>query len=149
MSLLTSSDVVQFIRDQAELNILLDETMFTTAEINAAISLVIDQFNLFTPISNWAEDNFPNRYLLLIGVAAHLMQSEAFLQLRNQATYQDGDVQNIGIDDKFQLYMQLSKTLKAEFREDGKKLKQQQNMENGYGSLASGYRFVRTGIRNL
>lgn len=148
MALLTPGDVSQYLRDHAEFNILLDAVQFTEEDIESAIGFCIDEFNAMTPQTNYNEDSFPNRWLLLIGTVAHLMQSEAFLQLRNQATYNDGDVERIGIDDKFQLYQGLADRMNAKWDARAQKLKQQINMENGYGSLSSGYRHLRTGTRN-
>jgi hypothetical protein len=78
----------------------------------------------------------------MLGVAAYLMKSAAFLQLRNQATYQDGDIAPIGIDDKYALYLQMSQALKAEWDELVRQIKTQNNLESAYGWLSSGYRNV-------
>jgi hypothetical protein len=72
-------------------------------------------------------------------VAAHLLNSEALRQLRNQATVQDGDVQPIGIDDKFQLYQNASNWMKEQFKELAQRIKVQLNMRGAWGGLASGY----------
>jgi len=152
MATLTSGDVREFLRDYGEYNILLDNVEFTEDEIEKAMSFAVDRYNLITPITNVTPATFPNRYLLLIGTCIHLLQSEAFLQLRNQATYRDGDVENIGLDDKAALYMQLSDRLNAEWGPPSgggmgaaQKIKQQNNMENAYDSLSSGYRYVAYG----
>ena len=142
---LSSGDIRQFLRDYGEYNILLDNVEFSEEDINAAVRFTVARYNLLTPITTITEDGFPNEWLLLIGVCSHLMHSEAFLQLRNQATYQDGDVERIGIDDKFA----LSDSLANDWTTHAQKLKQQQNMEDCYGSLSSGYRWLRSGTRNL
>ncbi len=146
---LTSGDVTQFLRDYADVNILLDNVQFTEDEINRAMELVLSRYNLLPPMTTYTVDTFPNEWLFLIGVSSHLMHSEAFLQLRNQADYQDGDVQNPGIDNKFALYKQLSDSLAADWNNNAQKLKQQINMESCYDSLSSGYRYLRTGMRNI
>ena len=145
---LSSGDVREFLRDYGEYNVLLDNVEFTEDEIEKAMGFAVDRYNLLTPVTTLTGDTFPNRWLLLIGTCSHLMQSAAFLQLRNQATYNDGDVERIGIDDKFALYQQLSGTLSADWNQHAQKVKQQANMEGGYGSLSSGYRYLRTGNRN-
>ena len=66
--------------------------------------------------------------------------SESFLQARNQATVQDGDIAPIGISDKAALYSQLSKQLKDEWDELTRGVKTQNNMESAYTTLGSGYR---------
>jgi hypothetical protein len=79
---------------------------------------------------------------LLLGTTAYLIKSNAIAQLRNQATYQDGDIAPIGIDDKYPLYNQLFQTLDAEWTELVTRIKTQNNLESAYGSLSSGYRNV-------
>lgn len=146
---LTSGDVREFLRDYGEYNILLDNVEFTEDEIEKAMEFAIDRYNLLTPVTTITSDTFPNRWLLLIGTCIHLLQSAAFLQLRNQATYNDGDVERIGIDDKFALYQQLASNLSADWNQHAQKLKQQNNMEGAYDYLSSGYRYLRTGRGNV
>jgi hypothetical protein len=146
---LTPGDVTQFLRDYADVNILLDNVQFTQDDIEKAMSMVTSRYNLLSPTTTYTPDTFPNEWLFLIGVCSHLMHSEAFLQLRNQADYQDGDVQNPGIDNKFTAYKQLSDALAADWTGNAQKLKQQMNMEGCYDSLSSGYRYLRTGMRNI
>lgn len=67
---------------------------------------------------------------------------EAFRQTRNQVTYQDGDIQPIGLDDKQAQYLALAAMCKQEFETTAKNFKISQNMEACYGSLGSGYRNV-------
>lgn len=143
---LNREDLRIFLRDFAQNNVLLDNVQFTADELTRAIAFASDEWNIFTPVTRDMPGSIP-RSILMLGAAAWLMQSESFLQLRNQATYQDGDVVNIGIDDKHQFYLNLAQTLKAEWKATAQKYKQQLNMEDGYGSIGSGYRYVgrRTG----
>lgn len=144
----TSGDVSQFLRDFAGNNILLAEVQFTEEDITPAMKFAASEFNAMTPISSYTVESFPNDYILLMGTVAHLLKSEAILQLRNQATYQDGDIQNIGVDDKFAQYNALAGELKAEWKTTAQKYKQQVNMEGGYDSLSSGYRYIYPGARS-
>lgn len=141
----TPGDVQRFLRDYPDFNILLKNFQFDPEDVNAAMRFAISEFNALTPISSYTQTNFPNEWILLLGTAAHLCLSEAFLQLRNQVTYQDGDVA-VGIDDKHQPYMALQAALKADWKEAAKNYKQQKNMEACYDSLSSGYRYLR-GLR--
>lgn len=145
---ITSGQVSRFLRDVSDNNILLAEVQFTEEDINDAMLFAASEFNAITPVTTYTIDTFPNDWLFLMGTAAHLMQSESFLQLRNQATYSDGDVQNIGVDDKFTFYRQLAADLKAEWKTAAQKVKQQINMESGYDSLSSGYRYIYPGARS-
>lgn len=141
----TSGDVSRFLRDDPRYNILLGAVQFTEEDIDAGIRFALSSFNAITPTSSYTADNFPNEYLLLLGVVAYLLQSEAFLQLRNSVTYQDGDVAVQGIDNKYAEYSNLAGSIKGEFQQMSQKVKQQINAESCYGGLGSGYRYTRPG----
>jgi hypothetical protein len=143
----TDGEVRRFLRDFASNNVLLDEVEFEDEDVRDATKYAIAEYNAMTPITSVTEDNFPNDWVLLLGICAHLFRSESFLQLRNQATYQDGDIQ-VGIDDKFAFYDGLADKLKAEWKQIAKDIKKQLNMESAYGSLSSGYRYVYPGFRS-
>lgn len=145
--MITTGQVSTFLRDFPDYNILLGDVQFTEEDINEAIKFAIDEFNAMAPITNYTHENFPNDWLLLLGTAAHLLKSEAFLQLRNMATYSDGDVQNIGVDDKAPAYMNFVQAIQNEWMTSAQRFKQQINMENGYGWLSSGYRYIYPGGR--
>lgn len=145
---ITQDDIRGFIRDIAgqipntgSYNIMFDLPEFSDAEMQRAIKFTTARFNVMTPPSNDAADNI-NAWIMLIGCAEFLMMSEAFRQTRNQVTYQDGDIQPIGIDDKQQQYLTLAQLCKQEFEEKAKNYKISRNMEACYGSLGSGYRNV-------
>lgn len=141
-AVVTKDQVRMFMRDYANNNILLDEVQFTDVELNNALEMAVSAFNAITPQSNMTPQSFPShlRYLLLIGTTRFLLMSESFLQVRNQATVQDGDIAPIGISDKAALYAQLSKQLKDEWDELARGVKTQNNMESAYTTLSSGYR---------
>ncbi len=138
----TKDQIRMFMRDRADRNILLDTVQFTDDELNLAMDMAVSGFNAVTPQTNLTPQSFPLhlKYLLLIGTTRFLLMTESFLQARNQATVQDGDIAPIGIDDKAQLYAQLSASLKAEWDELTRGIKTQNNMESAYNSLGSGYR---------
>lgn len=141
-SVVTKDQVRMFMRDRADKNILLDTVQFTDDELNLAMDMAVSAFNTVTPQSNLTPQSFPPhlKYLLLVGTVRFLLMSESFLQARNQATVQDGDIAPIGIDDKAQLYAQLAASLKAESDELTRGVKTQNNLESAYNSLGSGYR---------
>lgn len=146
--LITMDDIRGFMRDVAGQvpgtgveNVMFDLPEFSDNDINRALKYTVARFNVITPPSNDAQENI-NIWLLLIGVSEFLVTSEAFRQQRNQVTYQDGDIQPIGLDDKQQMYLAMANLLKAEFEEKSKSWKISRNMESAYGSLGSGYRAV-------
>jgi len=142
--ILTVDQVRRFMRDYPNKNILLDDVEFSIDDVNQGIEMVTSRFNVLTPQSYFSASGWPTnlQYLLLLGVAAYLIKSCAFLQLRNQATYQDGDIAPIGIDDKYPLYIQFAQILDNEWMQLAQAVKIQNNLECAYGSLSSGYRNV-------
>ena len=138
-TILTSDDIRRFLRDYAENNLLLDnEIQFSDTDIAAAIRFITAKYNAITPITNLAATDI-NEYILLIGVSAHLLTSEGARQLRNQLTWQDGEINPLGIDDKYRNYLEFAGTLKSEFEQKAQAIKAQMYLESAYGSLASGY----------
>ena len=137
----TKDQVRMFMRDIASNNILLDDVQFTDGELNAALEMTTSAFNTITPQTNFTPQTFPIhlRYLLLIGTVRYLLMSESFMQVRNQATVQDGDIAPIGISDKAAMYSTLAKNLKDEWDELARGVKTQNNMESAYATLGSGY----------
>ncbi len=131
-------DIRGFLRDYTQNNILLDDVQFNQDDMERAIDFAVDEFNVMTPISAMDAFSIP-KSILLLGAASWLMRSESFLQIRNQASYQDGDIAPIGLDDKHQLYVQASRALKEEWQTSARAYKQQQNIESAYGRLSSGY----------
>lgn len=142
--IVTVDQVRRFMRDYPDRNILLDDVEFTQDDINQGVEMVTSNYNAITPQTSLLPQSWPThlQYVLLLGIAAYLLKSAAILQLRNQATYQDGDIAPIGIDDKYSLYMQMAQALKAEWDELVRQIKTQNNLEAAYGWLSSGYRNV-------
>ena len=143
-NVVSKDQIRMFLRDRADKNILLDDVQFTDEELNLATEMAVSAYNAVTPQTMLTPATFPThlRYLLLIGTARFLLMSESFLQARNQATVQDGDISPIGIDDKAALYSQMAQQLKGEWDELVRGVKTQNNMESAYGTLGSGYRNV-------
>lgn len=138
-TVVSKDQVRMFMRDRAPKNILLDDVQFTDDELNLALEMAVGAYNAVTPQTNLTPSTFPNKYVLLIGTVRFLLMSESFLQVRNQATVQDGDIAPIGIDDKAALYSQMAQGLKAEWDELVRGIKTQNNMEAAYDGLGSGY----------
>ena len=140
-TVVSRDQVRMFMRDRAENNILLDEVQFTDKELELALAMAVSAFNSVTPQSNMTPSSFPQwlMYVLLIGTVRFLLMSESFMQVRNQATVQDGDIAPIGISDKAALYSQLAQNLKQEWDELVRGIKTQNNMESAYNRLGSGY----------
>jgi len=142
--IVTVDQVRMFLRDRPDYNILLDDVQFRQDEINFAVEMVTSNYNAVTPQTELIPQTWPVKlqYVLLLGVAAFLMKMEASRQLRNQLTYQDGDIAPIGIDDKHAMYVQWGQILKQEWDFLVRNIKTQDNLEAAYGYLRSGYSYT-------
>lgn len=128
-SIISIDEVRAFLRDYPEKNPLLDDVEFSDSELTTSIDRAIDFANIVDRPTNWTPSSFPNKLLLLMGSVSYLLMSESFRQLRNEAIYQDGNIQPVGLDNKQAAYAGLSQSLRAEFRSSVSQLKIAQNME--------------------
>lgn len=142
--IVSTDQIRRFMRDYADKNILLDTVEFSQDEVNQGVEMVTSKYNAVTPQTMLLPSSWPShlQYVLLLGVAAYLLKSASILQLRNQATYQDGDIAPIGIDDKYSLYLGLAQQFQAEWDQLVREIKTQNNLESVYGGFSSGYRNV-------
>ncbi len=147
MAILTEAEVRMFMRDYATavtsgltyvFNELLDHVAFTSDEITLAMELATSKFNCTGHITEYSADNFPNKYILMLGTATNLMFSNSMLQLRNQLQYNDGG-EHHGYSDKYQGYLQMKDAMHAQWQEIVPGYKASLNLEGAYGSLPSAY----------
>jgi hypothetical protein len=135
------SEIRAFLRDRPENHVLIDGFLFTDSDIKIAVDQTISLFNrLLPPIGEYHAGNFPDKYILTIGVAEWLFASEANRQMMEQLTYQDGNIHH-GLDDKTQLYRAASDTLKQEFISLARDMKMQLNINGIYSGDGLGVRF--------
>lgn len=139
--IVTVDQMRMFLRDRPDYNIILEDVQFSQDEINFGIEMITSNYNAVVPQTNITPQTWqPHlQYVILLGTAAFLMKMEAFKQVRNQLTYQDGDIAPIGIDDKHAMYVQFSQILKQEWDFLVRNIKTQDNLESAYGYLGSGY----------
>jgi hypothetical protein len=133
---LTPDDVREFMRDFPDRNILVDGVEFEDKDIERAIRMTIDMGNAIARPTSYTETTFPNRYVLQMGVCSYLLKSEGLRQLRNEAMYQDGNIQPVGLDNKQQAYAALAMQYLQEFTQMLTAIKVQQNLTS-FGSMSS------------
>jgi hypothetical protein len=134
-----------FLRDQPDYNILLDDVEFPEEDIQLAMKLTVAKWNAVTPVSNLTSPDQLNEYILLVGTCGFLLKSEGLRQLRNQMAANDGNIDQVGLDEKEALYMRWATHFQNEFKEFARPMKVQQNMESlldGCSGFGSGYRYV-------
>lgn len=130
--------VRMFLRDYADNNIALMDVQFTDTEIKRAVVLATSEFNS-VPVRTTFDWRLVPEHLLFIGCARWLMQSESFLQLRNQMSIPSDGIGVIGLDDKWAQYTQAMQDLRADFQQQARAIKDEINLSNAYGSFSSGY----------
>lgn len=144
-ALLTSEGIRMFMRDTVEYNILLDDIEHSQAAINQAMRLTVAKWNAITPLTSLTSPEQMNEYLLLCGVCGLLLKSEGIRQLRNELRAQDGNIDNVSLDEGEAQYLKWANHFQQEFDSKAKSMKIQQNLESildcasGFGS---GYRWL-------
>jgi len=140
---LTTKDIRAFLRDQPKYNILIDGVEFSNEDITRAIRFTVNKWNAITPQSNDPiTGETLNEYVLLFGVCAILLRSEGARQVRNQVAYQDGNMPQVSMDEKQDIYRVWANDMQKEFDFHARQIKTQNNMESCYGGLPSGYRYI-------
>jgi len=129
-------EVREFLRDFPDKNPLVDGVEFSDAEAEKAIKRTISMANVVARPTSYTVSSFPNDYVLLMGVCSYLLKSEATRQLRNEAMYQDGNIQPVGLDNKQQAYAALAAQFNQEFIQMLTAIKIQENL-NSFGSMGS------------
>jgi hypothetical protein len=136
-STITSDDIRIFMMDKKELNPLLRGVRFSDDDISRAINMVVDCYNSTPPFINpKTPGSFPYRYLLLIGVAGHLLKSASINQANNELTY---SANGVSVDDnnKAEIFGRIGMQLWGEFKEMVTNIKVAQNISAAYGSETS------------
>lgn len=145
--MMTEEQLVSYVRmlmrDKGEKNFLLNyQNHFSNQEIVTAAELAVMQYNAKMPpgrVSSWQQ---AEPYLVILGALKHLLASESFLQLRNQASMTTDDMELVGLDDKWAQYLQLKSDVAAEWDQLATGLKTSRNAESVYRSIPSGYRNI-------
>jgi len=129
------SEVREYLMDRCpEDNRLLLSEQFTNSQIINAIATAVDEWNDTPPtLCYMSPVTFRWPRPLMIGAAAHLLESLAFNQVRNNATYQGGNL-TVNDSDKGPAYLQLSSQLKNEWRTWISAKKREINIAQGWGS---------------
>jgi hypothetical protein len=128
--------VRDFMRDFPDRNVLVDGVEFPDEDIERAIRLTVSMSNAVARPTAYTVTQFPNEYVLLMGVCSYLLKSEGIRQLRNEAVYQDGNIQPVGLDNKQQAYTALAAQYLQEFTQMLTAIKIQENMSS-FGNMSS------------
>lgn len=136
----TSQEIRIALRDNPNLNRLIDEFEFDIAEICDAIVRTTLYFNSAPPIAGQLFDTrtFPWRYQWMDGIAAHLYEYAATYYRRNALKHQTGGV-NVDDLNKEREYLQAWKLRQDKWTSWVQMKKVETNMSEGFGTLHSPY----------
>ena len=117
MALLDADSIREYIKDIPELNLLHDGVVqFDDDIIDSVISLAKQDVMIHAPAIARSPSGIPDS-IMYHAVLSRLMESESFLELRNQLQYQDNNMSSVPLSSKQINYTQLSQTLKATYEE--------------------------------
>ena len=134
---ITEKDVRLFCMDKAELNPLLRGVRWSPEDIDAAIIHTISYYNESPPfIEVWSAETFPWRYMLLLGVAGHLLRSASINEASNQLDY---SLDGVSIQDKNKagIFLQLGNGYWEEYKKMVQDIKVAKNIAMAFGGQSS------------
>lgn len=115
--MLDPDTVKEYIKDKPELNILYDNMeQFTDDLMDVVIPMTYQEASILAPAISATPSNIPE-VIILHGVIARLLESESFLELRNQLQYQDNNISSAPLSSKQNQYSQLSQMMRQYFQQ--------------------------------
>lgn len=137
--------VRSFIRDEKNLNALLDGEETSDTFVKFAGELALDDFNTTPPlIGNFNLSSHPSKSLLLLATVIYILKSAGVLQSRNQLDYASGGV-TVATSNKTPLYQSWVQVMMQEYEAKKANLKKALNAEAAYGGVSSEYVQVNFG----
>jgi len=115
--MLDAEIIKEYIKDKPELNILYDNMeQFSEDLMDVIIPMTYAEASVIAPAIARDPSNVPD-VIMLHGVIARLLESESFLELRNQLQYQDNNMSSLPLSAKQGQYTQLSQLMRNMFHQ--------------------------------
>lgn len=128
-----------YIRDEPNLNALLDGKETGDTLLEFCLELALDDFNTSPPlIGNFALANHPSQTLVLLATVIWVLKSAGVLQSRNQLDYAAGGI-TVASSNKTPLYQSWINMMMQEYEAKKFNLKKSINAEAAYGGVSSEY----------
>ena len=128
-----------FLRDTAQLNRLIRKEESDDEMLTFAIEMTLSDWNSTAPfIGAVSIRNYPSLYLLMHGAAIQVLKSQGLLQARNELQYSAGG-SSFMRSNKSNYYMQWMANFSNEYSRKVRDMKISQNIERGWGGVASEY----------
>lgn len=113
--MLDADMVKEYIKDKPELNILHDNMeQFSDDLMDVVIPMTYQEAAIIAPAVARNKHLVPD-VIMMHGVVARLLESESFLELRNQLQYQDNNMSSMPLSAKQAQYSQLSQMMRSYF----------------------------------
>lgn len=142
-NILTETDIRLFMKDTVEDNTLLDGVRFSSEDIEHAMDMVVDKFNMTLPHTyGYRASTFPFKTLLLNGVVGYLLRGASINEASNNLQY-SADGVSINDKDKAQVFSSIGNQMWQEFQQDAQQIKITQNVAKVYGRNNSEYNRLR------
>lgn len=128
-----------FLRDTPELNRLIGKQESDDDLLQFAIEMAIDDWNTTAPIlGNTTISNFPSLYLLMTAATIQVLKMQGLYQSRNELNYNSGGSSFVR-SNKTNYYQSWMLNFANEYELKKRNLKIFQNVERGWGGVASEY----------
>jgi hypothetical protein len=128
-----------FLRDTPELNRLIRAEESDDGMLEFAIDMAIDDWNFTTPMLRpYTIEDFPSIFMLMHGAVIQVLKAQGLYQARNELTYQAGG-SSIVRSNKSGIYQSWLINFSNEYELKKRNIKIQQNIEGGWGGVASEY----------
>jgi hypothetical protein len=121
-----------FLRDYPELNELLEARENSDELLKMSVEFILNDFNQQPPITNFGIDNFPSIPHLVMGAAAHALQSAMIWYSRNRINISDGGI-SLLYKDKAGEYASIVAGFMEQYTRWKMMYKKGMNLEQFYG----------------
>ena len=108
------ADLRAYVRDTVDANHLLGELEHTNDQLQLALEMAIDDFNISGFPTSYIVTDHPSERLLIRGAILELLTSAGIVQSRNKLSYQDAGL-SIAIHDKAAEYSNWIQMIYADY----------------------------------
>ena len=139
---LDDSAIRMFLMDKKELNPLLKGVRWSTEDVDGAIQRCVDFYNDTPPfIAPQRPETFPFKYVLLVGVAGHLLRSAAINEASNQLDY-SADGVTVQDKNKADIFLRMGNAYWQEFTDKVGQIKVTVNLSGAFGTIPSELQYM-------
>lgn len=135
----------KFLRDIDELNKLLDRKESSDNQLQLALDMALDDWNMTPPIFYPATyESVPSPNLLIRGAVIQVLTSAGILYSRNKLDYSDGGI-TVRVSDQAQEYMAWLNMIVNDYERKKLEIKKFINIAMCWGSVYSEYSQINLG----